>query len=119
MRTVRRSSPTARPDADAGGPAPLSEEFVAHVAGAQRPLFAYIRSLVGPWADPEDILQEVNLVLCRKAGEFDHGPFLTWACRVAYLQVLAHLKRHRRGVAAAARVPPASRRLHKAASQRS
>ena len=96
MRTARGFSPTTRPDADPGGQGPLSEEFVAQVAGAQRPLFAYIRSLVGPWADPEDILQEVNLVLCRKAHEYDHGPFLTWACQVAYLQVLAHLKRHRR-----------------------
>lgn len=96
MRTARGFTLTTRPDADPGGPAPLSEEFVTWVAAAQRPLFAYIRSLVGPWADPEDILQEVNLVLCRKAGDYDHGPFLTWACRVAYLQVLAHLKRHRR-----------------------
>jgi RNA polymerase sigma-70 factor (ECF subfamily) len=71
--------------------------FVTQVAAAQRPLYAYIRSLVGPWAEPEDILQEVNLVLCRKAHEYDgRGRFLTWACRVAYLQVLARLKRQRR-----------------------
>ena len=77
--------------------APLSEEFVTWVAGAQRPLYAYIRSLVGPWAEAEDILQEVNLVLCRKAGEYDgRGRFLTWACRVAYFQVLAHLKQRQR-----------------------
>lgn len=76
---------------------PLSEEFVTGVAEVQRPLYAYIRSLVGPWADPGDILQEVNLVLCRKAGEYDgRSKFLTWACGVAYLQVLAHLKRRRR-----------------------
>jgi RNA polymerase sigma-70 factor (ECF subfamily) len=76
---------------------PLSEEFVTHVAGVQRPLFAYIRSLVGPWAAPEDILQEVNLVLCRKAGEYNgQARFLTWACGIAYYQVLAHFKQHRR-----------------------
>jgi RNA polymerase sigma-70 factor, ECF subfamily len=80
---------------EAGGP--LSEQFVTWVAGAQRPLYAYIRSLVGPWAEPEDVLQEVNLVLCRKAHEFDgRGRFLTWACRVAYFQVLAYLKRRQR-----------------------
>jgi RNA polymerase sigma-70 factor (ECF subfamily) len=95
---VRGSSPTNRPEPNtAGGPGSLSAEFVANVAQAQRPLYAYVRSLVGPWAEPDDILQEVNLVLCRKAGEFDGtGRFLTWACRIAYLQVLAHLKRHRR-----------------------
>jgi RNA polymerase sigma-70 factor (ECF subfamily) len=75
----------------------LSEEFVARVAESQRSLYAYIRSLVGPWGDPEDILQEVNLALCRKAGDYDgEGRFLTWACRVAYFQILAHLKRRRR-----------------------
>jgi RNA polymerase sigma-70 factor (ECF subfamily) len=80
---------------DAGSP--LSESFVAQVAGVQRPLYAYIRSLVGPWALPEDILQEVNLVLCRKANEYDgRARFLTWACGIAYFQVLAHLKQHRR-----------------------
>jgi RNA polymerase sigma-70 factor, ECF subfamily len=94
---VRESSPANQPETAPGGRPPLSEEFVTQVAGAQRPLYAYIRSLVGPWASPEDILQEVNLVLCRKAGEYDgHGRFLTWACRVAYLQVLAHLKRRQR-----------------------
>jgi DNA-directed RNA polymerase specialized sigma24 family protein len=36
-------------------------------------------------------LQEVNLVLWRKAAEFDgRGEFLSWACRIAFLQVLAH-----------------------------
>jgi RNA polymerase sigma-70 factor, ECF subfamily len=94
----RGCGPTIERDATTGGtPSPLSETFVAELTGAQRPLFAYIRSLVGPWASPEDILQEVNLVLCHKASEFDgRGRFLTWACRVAYLQVLAHLKQRQR-----------------------
>jgi RNA polymerase sigma-70 factor (ECF subfamily) len=98
MATVRGLSPTdLRDPTGAGGRPPLSEEFVAQVAGAQRPLYAYIRSLTGPWADPDDVLQEVNLVLCRKAHEYDgRGRFLTWACRVAYFQVLAYLKRRQR-----------------------
>ena len=91
---MREPSPIDRP-AEAG--ASLSEEFVTQVAGVQRSLYAYVRSLVGPWAEPEDILQEVNLVLCRKAKEFDgRSRFLTWACGVAYFQVLAHLKQRRR-----------------------
>ena len=71
-----------RPDPGGGA---LSEEFVGWVAASQRPLYAYIRSLVGPWAEPEDILQEVNLVVCRQAHAFDgRGRFLTWACRIAH-----------------------------------
>jgi RNA polymerase sigma-70 factor, ECF subfamily len=74
-----------------------SEHAVMRITAAQRPLYAYIRSLVLAPEDVEDILQEVNLVLWRKIGEFDgRGPFLTWACQVAYLQVLAYCKRQRR-----------------------
>jgi len=75
----------------------LSPEFVASVAAAQPQLFAYIRSLLGARGETDDILQEVNLVLCRKAHEFDgRGKFLTWACRIAYFQVLAYLKHRQR-----------------------
>ena len=67
------------------------------ITGAQRPLYAYVRTLLGPCADVEDVLQEVNLVLWRKASEYDgRGQFLTWACHIAYLQVFAYLKRCRR-----------------------
>lgn len=73
------------------------EEFVAWIAGSQRSLYAYIFSLVGSRAEVDDILQEVNLVLWRKAHEYDRAaPFLAWAFRVAYFEVLAYLKRRRR-----------------------
>jgi RNA polymerase sigma-70 factor (ECF subfamily) len=94
---LRTSEPDHRETPGDGGRGGLSEEFVTWIAGSQRPLYAYIRSLVGPWGEAEDILQEVNLVLCRKAEEYDgRGQFLTWACRIAYLQVLANLKRRQR-----------------------
>jgi RNA polymerase sigma-70 factor (ECF subfamily) len=39
------------------------------------------------------VLQETNLALWNKAEEYDAGrPFLPWAYRVAYLQVLAYRK---------------------------
>ncbi|MBA4065976.1 MAG: RNA polymerase subunit sigma-70 [Isosphaera sp.] len=79
------------------GPDDDAEATVARITAAQRPLAAYVRTLVAPWGNPDDVLQEVNLVLWRKAAEFDgRGEFLTWACRVAYLQVLAHRKKLRR-----------------------
>lgn len=71
--------------------------MVLLIAGVQRQLYAYIRTLVGPWGDHDDILQEVNLVLCRKAGDYDpRAKFATWACGVAYHQVLAYLKKRKR-----------------------
>jgi RNA polymerase sigma-70 factor (ECF subfamily) len=73
------------------------DELLTEITACQRPLFAYIRTLIGPGSDVDDILQEVNLILWRKRDEFDgRGRFLTWACHIAYLQVLAHCKRRRR-----------------------
>ena len=47
--------------------------------------------------EADDVLQETNLVLWKKAAEFDGSrPFLPWAMRFAQLQTLAWLKRHRR-----------------------
>jgi RNA polymerase sigma-70 factor (ECF subfamily) len=67
------------------------------ITAAQRPLYAYIHSLVLDPDAVEDILQEVNLTLWRKIGEFEgRGSFLAWACHIAYLQVLAYVKRQRR-----------------------
>jgi RNA polymerase sigma-70 factor (ECF subfamily) len=73
------------------------DELVVQLTACQRPLFAYIRTLIGPGSDVDDVLQEVNVILWRKRDEFDgRGPFLSWACHIAYLQVLAHCKKRRR-----------------------
>lgn len=94
MTSGQADSPGA---SEEGSRAAASDQFVMWITGAQRPLYAYIRTLLGPCPEVEDVLQEVNLVLWRKANEYDgRGQFLTWACHVAYLQVLAHLKRCRR-----------------------
>jgi RNA polymerase sigma-70 factor (ECF subfamily) len=48
-------------------------------------------------AEADDVLQETNLVLWEKAGEFDSArPFLPWAMRFAQFQALAWLKRRQR-----------------------
>ena len=73
------------------------DEHLTRITACQRPLFAYIRTLIGPGSDVDDVLQEVNLILWRKRDEFDgQGQFLAWACHIAYLQVLAYCKRRRR-----------------------
>jgi RNA polymerase sigma-70 factor (ECF subfamily) len=74
-----------------------NEELVTLIATSQKPLFAYIRTLIGPNGDVDDILQEVNLVLWRRGHELEsRGQFLAWACHIAYLQVLAHFQKRRR-----------------------
>lgn len=62
--------------------------LLAHHQGVIR---GYILSLT---ADPDatnDVLQETNLVICKKAETFTRGTnFIGWACRIAYFEVLRH-----------------------------
>jgi RNA polymerase sigma-70 factor (ECF subfamily) len=68
-------------------------EFVQLLTGVQSRLYAYICTLLCESAGARDVLQETNLVLWDKAGEYDPArPFLPWAYRIAYLQVLAYRK---------------------------
>ncbi|MEZ0264438.1 MAG: sigma-70 family RNA polymerase sigma factor [Phycisphaerae bacterium] len=70
---------------------------VRHIAGSQSALYAYVCSLLGTSRGAADVLQEANVVLWEKAGEYDPArPFLPWAYRVAHFQVLAHRKRQAR-----------------------
>jgi RNA polymerase sigma-70 factor (ECF subfamily) len=49
----------------------VSVEFSQQLTQIQRKLYSYILSLVPNRAEAEDILQESNFVLCRKAKEYD------------------------------------------------
>ncbi len=72
---------------------PPSAEFIASVTRAQRTLHAFIVSIVRHAADADDVLQETNIVLWRKAMEFDATrEFMPWAMRIAQFQSMAHLK---------------------------
>lgn len=74
-----------------------NERLVELITTHQRVLYTYIYSLVHRSEDAQDILQETNLVLWRKAAESSRAyDFRSWACRIAYVQVLAHRKRHAR-----------------------
>lgn len=44
-----------------------------------------------------DVVQQTNLVLCQKAGEYDRSrEFGPWACGIAYFEVLSFRKKHAR-----------------------
>lgn len=71
-----------------------SADFVANIAAVQRQLHTYIYSLVYHREDTEDILQETNYVLWRRAETFTPGTnFRAWAYRIAQLQVMAYRKK--------------------------
>jgi RNA polymerase sigma-70 factor (ECF subfamily) len=67
------------------------------ITASQRRLYAYVYSLLGNREESLDVVQEVNLVLWRRASEFQPGTnFIAFAFKIAYFQVLAHRKRSQR-----------------------
>lgn len=71
-----------------------SPEFSRLMNEHQGRLKGYILSLVFDPHAAADILQETNLVLCKKAGQFEVGTnFRAWAFRVAYFEVMRHRRK--------------------------
>ena len=69
----------------------LPKAFTQALAGHQGRLRGYILSLVADSATADDVLQETNIILCKKAAEYEPGTsFRAWALRVAHFQVLRH-----------------------------
>ncbi len=65
------------------------EAFARLLGRCQRKVFLYVLGLIHNAADAEEILQETNVVLWRKFDEYQPGTsFESWACRVAYFEVL-------------------------------
>lgn len=75
----------------------MKDKFITHLTMAQPSLWAYVFSLLPDHVAAQDILQETNLTLWRKADEFQPGTnFIAWACQVAYFHVLSYRRRARR-----------------------
>ncbi|MFV1994410.1 MAG: sigma-70 family RNA polymerase sigma factor [Verrucomicrobiales bacterium] len=69
-------------------------DFSELVARHQSRLYGYVLSLVFDPDLAKDVLQETNLVLCKKADRFEPGTnFLAWAFRVAYFEVMRQRRR--------------------------
>jgi len=66
-------------------------DFDSELSKAQGRLFAFIFSAVLNKEDAKDVLQEVNLVLCRKQDQFDPslGQFIHWAFAICRYQIMA------------------------------
>lgn len=71
--------------------------FVRHLTGCQSALYAFISTLLGGSEGAGDVLQETNVALWNKAGDFDpKKPFLPWAYTFARFQVMAWRKKQSR-----------------------
>lgn len=75
----------------------LPPEFLARLMASQSALYSYIMTLIGGHDEANDILQETNLKLCRKAAVYDPAqPFMRWAYAFARNEVLVWRTRHAR-----------------------
>jgi RNA polymerase sigma-70 factor, ECF subfamily len=73
-----------------------TESLVLLLTRHQEALFRYVFALVPCEADARDVLQETTVALCRKYAEYDaEKPFLPWAYRFAWLEILKHRERVR------------------------
>lgn len=76
---------------------PATEALILLLTRHQDQIFRYIYSLLPNEADARDVLQETSVALFRKFDQYDaEKPFLPWAFRFAYLQVLKHRERRQR-----------------------
>lgn len=72
-------------------PTGQSDAFVMQITACQSRLYAYILSLTGDREQAREVLQETNLVIWRKADQFEEGTnFIAWAFQIARYQVLAY-----------------------------
>lgn len=68
-----------------------SDAFVMQITACQSRLYAYILSLTGDREQAREVVQETNLVIWRKASEFEPGTnFIAWAFQIARYQVMAN-----------------------------
>jgi RNA polymerase sigma-70 factor, ECF subfamily len=74
-----------------------SASFLLLLTSHQSTLYAAISTLLGGVVGAQDVLQETNVALLEKAGEYDPArPFVAWALTFAKFQVLAWRKRQTR-----------------------
>jgi RNA polymerase sigma-70 factor (ECF subfamily) len=75
--------------AQSRSPGHETERFVRLFAAGQSEVLRYILALVPDINDAQEVLQETAVDLWKKFDQYDPGyPFVPWACRFAYFQVL-------------------------------
>jgi RNA polymerase sigma-70 factor (ECF subfamily) len=78
---------------NSGGEAP-GRDFMQLLLQSERPLRAYVLSLMPHWDDADDVLQQTKLQLWERFAEYDPaGNFLSWARKIAFYLVLDHRKK--------------------------
>ncbi len=69
-------------------------EFIALFTKYQRRIYLYILSMVPYPSEAEEILQNTNLIIWKKAQQFEVGTnFFAWACQIAHYEILKFRKK--------------------------
>jgi RNA polymerase sigma-70 factor, ECF subfamily len=75
----------------------IHEAFVEQFARNEQQIRAFVRSSLPPWADVDDVMQDVGLACWRKFADLEKKEdFRPWACVVARFEVLRHRRKHAR-----------------------
>ena len=75
----------------------LTIELVLGLTEAQPRLYSFLLKRLGQNDQTQEVLQNVNLTICRKAGEFVPGTnFLSWAFAIARFELLSFRKKQAR-----------------------
>jgi RNA polymerase sigma-70 factor, ECF subfamily len=75
------------------------EQFMELLATCQPRVMACIYALIHNMQDTEDVYQEACMVMWRRFDTYRPGTeFVKWACSIAYLKVMDHLRKRRGGV---------------------
>jgi RNA polymerase sigma-70 factor (ECF subfamily) len=73
------------------------EEFLRLFSVHSQRIYEFILMLLIRRADADEVFQETCLVLWNKFGSYDpNGSFYAWACKIAYLKILALRRANRR-----------------------
>ncbi len=74
-----------------------ADAFAALVRRYEKPLYGYLRRMLGDRADAEDVFQETFLRVHQHAGRYRHGaPFRPWLYKIATNLCRDRLRRRRR-----------------------
>jgi RNA polymerase sigma-70 factor, ECF subfamily len=72
-------------------------EFIGLFTKCQRRVYLYILSMIPHPLEAEEILQDTNLVIWKKAQQFEAGTnFFAWACQIAHYEILKFRKKRSR-----------------------
>lgn len=67
----------------------LQDNFLRLFSQYSRRIYAFVLTLLPNYADADEVYQNTCVVLWRKFKTYDpEGSFISWACRIAYLEML-------------------------------